>query len=63
MYTALNKATQDQERKYMVRKDAVSDNNCSELCYYDYIIIIFFAKKLPQENVLEKKNNVIGLLQ
>lgn len=43
MYTALNKATQEQERKN-TRKDDVSDNNCSELYYYDYIIIIFVTK-------------------
>lgn len=49
------------ERKCMITKDDVSDNNCSELCYHDYIIIIFFAKKLPLQNVLEEKNwcNVI----
>lgn len=61
MYTALNKETQDQERKNMIRKDDVSDNNCSKL-YYDFIIIIFFAKKLPQQNILEKKIFVMWLL-
>lgn len=30
--------------KNMISKDDVSDNNSSELCYYDYIIKIFVQK-------------------
>lgn len=41
--------------KNMIRKDDVSDNNCSKLYYYDYIIVIFLPKKLPRQNVLKKK--------